>query len=244
LKSPGFAIQGELIIMTRILAVETSGLCGSVALLESCHDRVKTAGQLMLPPTQRTAQALAPSSRRLLQEVDWLPQSIDLVAVAAGPGSFTGLRIGMTMAKTWAYAVGAKILGVNTLEVLASQIPQTSGPLHTVLNAQREELFAARFLPVVSGGWDIVEPTGILAIPAWLTSLSPGDTVTGPGLTHLANALPKGVDIADQHAWQPVAENVGKVGWERFRRGEEDDLWKLVPDYYRLSAAEERKGPD
>jgi len=229
--------------MTRILAVETSGRCGSVALLESCRDRLQTAGQLMLPPTQRTARALAPSSRHLLDEVDWSPQSIDLVAVAAGPGSFTGLRIGMTMAKTWAYAVGAKILGINTLEVLASQIPQTAGPLHTVLDAQREELFAARFLPAVSGGWDMVEPTRIIAIPAWLADLSPGDTVTGPGLPHLADALPKGVEITDQHAWQPVAKNVGNVAWKRFRQGEEDDLWQLVPDYYRLSAAEERRGP-
>jgi tRNA threonylcarbamoyladenosine biosynthesis protein TsaB len=229
--------------MTRILAVETSGRSGSIALLESCHEGVQTAGQVMLPPTQRTARALAPSSQHLLEKVDWLPKSIDLVAVAAGPGSFTGLRIGMTMAKTWAYAVGAKILGVNTLEVLACPVPRTTGPLHTVLDAQREELFAAKFQPAVSGSWDMVKPTQIIAISAWMASLSPGDTVTGPGLAHLADALPKGVEIAGQHLWQPVAKNVGEIAWKRFCRGEEDDLWQLVPDYYRLSAAEERKGP-
>lgn len=230
--------------MTRILAVETSGRSGSIALLESCQEGLRTAGQAMLPATSRTARTLAPSSGNLLEEVDWSPQSIDLVAVAAGPGSFTGLRIGMTMAKTWAYAVGAKILGVNTLEVLASQVLPTTGPLYTVLDAQREELFAARFEPAESGSWDMVKPPHIIAIPAWIESLSPGETVTGPGLTHLEDSLPRGVDITEQHLWQPVAKNVGEVGWKRFCRKEEDDLWQLVPDYYRLSAAEERRGPD
>ena len=230
--------------MTRILAVETSGRSGSIALLESSQEGLRTAGQAMLPPTQRTARTLTPSSRNLLEKVDWSPKSIDLVAVAAGPGSFTGLRIGMTMAKTWAYAVGAKILGVNTLEVLASQVPPTTGPLYTVLDAQREELFAARFEPDASGSWNMVKPPHIIAIPAWIASLSPGDTVTGPGLTHLEDSLPKRVDITEQHLWQPVAKNVGEVAWKRFCRKEEDDLWQLVPDYYRLSAAEERRGPD
>jgi tRNA threonylcarbamoyl adenosine modification protein YeaZ len=83
--------------------------------------------------------------KELLHEVDWCVESINLVVVAVGPGSFTGLRIGVTTAKTLAYAVGAEVIGVNTLAVIASQAPRSDTPLWVVIDAQRGELFAAKF---------------------------------------------------------------------------------------------------
>src|SRR3972149_6836639 len=101
---------------------------------------------------QRTAQILAPGVRDLLDAHDWAPASIQLIAVAIGPGSFTGLRIGVTMAKTFAYAVGAQVIGVNTLAVLAEQARHLSGPLWTVMGDQRQALYAAKFVDGGGGG--------------------------------------------------------------------------------------------
>src|SRR5258707_1343424 len=123
----------------KILALETSGTAGSVAALEG-EQLLKTAA---LDPVQRTARTLAPAIRDLLKQVGWRPADVQLVAVTAGPGSFTGLRLGVTTAKTFAYAVGCQVLGVNTLEVIASQSPPECSLLEVVLDAQRQQLFAA-----------------------------------------------------------------------------------------------------
>ena len=79
-----------------ILALETSGKSGTVAALSEglvLHERP-------LAPHQRSAQSLAPALFACLNEVAWQPQQVDLVAVTTGPGSFTGLRVGVTTAKT------------------------------------------------------------------------------------------------------------------------------------------------
>ena len=133
----------------RILALETSGSSGSVAALEGTQLILEQP----LASGSRSAQSLAPGIDALLAEVGWSVGQIDLLAVTQGPGSFTGLRIGITTAKALAYAVGGQVIGVNTLEVIARQAPPgRAAPakqqtLWTVLDAQRGELFAARFAP-------------------------------------------------------------------------------------------------
>src|SRR5688572_10548194 len=98
----------------RIIAIETSGRHGSLAVLSGGAEDALLQCEAVLGGDQRTAQSLAPALRDLLAEVKWPPPSIGLVAVVVGPGSFTGLRIGVTTAKAFAYAVGAEIVGVNT----------------------------------------------------------------------------------------------------------------------------------
>src|SRR5438105_3971142 len=131
----------------RILGVETSGSSGSVAVL----DDEQLLATVALDPAQRTARTLAPAIRDLLTQVSWRPADVQLVAVTAGPGSFTGLRLGVTTAKTFAYAVGCQVLGVNTLEVIAAQTPRECSPLEIVLDAQRQQLFVGTLARSHSG---------------------------------------------------------------------------------------------
>jgi tRNA threonylcarbamoyladenosine biosynthesis protein TsaB len=224
----------------RIIALETSGRDGSLAALTAGADAVDVLRHVTLPGDQRTAQTLAPTLRDLLINVDWSPQEIELVAVANGPGSFTGLRIGVTTAKALAYAAGAGIVGVNTLEVLASQVPDSTVPLWTVMDAQRQELFAARFDIHRVGQHQRNAATQIVPQASWLAGLQPGDQATGPALHRLAPRLPIGVTAVPEEFWQPTAVAVGSVGWQRFSARHRDDVWKLAPRYYRPSAAEEK----
>lgn len=221
----------------RIVAIETSGRHGSVAALRGEADDALPLRQIALGGEQRTAQALVPALHELLAQVDWTPQSVELIAIAVGPGSFTGLRIGVTTAKTFAYAVGAGIIGVNTLAAMAtqarSQLAQSQEPLWTILDAQRQELFVGKFN-------DNLDDVSIIAQDAWLAQLRPGDRVIGPPLRTLASRLPAGVIALPEELWQPLATAVGQVGWRAFQSGQRDDVWKLVPHYYRLSAAEEK----
>ena len=124
-----------------ILALETTDRTGSVAVARD--DEVLL--EIGLAEDVRSAQSLAPGIRDLLARVAWQPADVDLVAVTVGPGSFTGLRIGVATAKAFAYAVGAEVLGIDTHEVLALPCPPEVSCLHTVVDAQRGQVAARRF---------------------------------------------------------------------------------------------------
>jgi tRNA threonylcarbamoyladenosine biosynthesis protein TsaB len=226
----------------QIVAVETSGRHGSVAALSEEAGKPRLLREMELAVDQRTAQTLAPALRQLLMDVRWPPQSIHLVAVAVGPGSFTGLRIGVTTAKTFAYAAGAEVLGVNTLTVLAAQAQPSSEPLWTIIEAQRQELFVAKFNGNIADALAIDCETSIVRQDIWLAQLRPGERVIGPALRRLASKLPAGVVAVEEELWQPMAATVGRVAWHAHRAGRRDNVWKLAPHYYRPSAAEEKMG--
>jgi tRNA threonylcarbamoyladenosine biosynthesis protein TsaB len=224
----------------RIIAIESSGRHGSLATLTGVGDEATLVREACLSGNQRTAQLLAPKLRQLLADVGWPPKSIDVVAIANGPGSFTGLRIGVTTAKALAYAVQAELIAVNTLEVIASQVPHSAGRLWAILDAQRQELFAARFVIGDDGRFQVDQPPQTMPQEVWLAQLQPHDRVTGPALRRLAARLPMGVIAASEDMWEPTATATGQLAWQAYCRGQRDDLWKLAPAYFRLSAAEEK----
>jgi tRNA threonylcarbamoyladenosine biosynthesis protein TsaB len=183
---------------------------------------------------------LAPALRDLLNKVGWAAQSIELVSVTSGPGSFTGLRIGVTTAKTLAYAVGSEIIGVDTLDVLAAQAKSPAGRLWPIIDAQRQEVFTAAFEVSQDGVPRRVGDTVVMKQENWLAELRAGDCVTGPRLRTLAARLPADITAAPEDVWQPTAATVGQVAWQAYQAGQRDDVWKLLPNYHRLSAAEEK----
>jgi tRNA threonylcarbamoyladenosine biosynthesis protein TsaB len=225
----------------RILAIETSGHGGMLAALEGADSGTQLLREVRLEGG-RTAQVLAPTLEKLLAEVGWPPRAVELVAVANGPGSFTGLRIGVTTAKTFAYAAGAQIQAVDTLDVLAAQTPWANAKLWTILDAQRQELFVARF--GLRDGHTVRElETHIVPQAGWVESLHMGERVTGPALAKLRTPLPPNVIALPESYWQPTAAGVGEVAWREYQSGKRDDLWEVVPNYFRLSAAEEKRAP-
>jgi tRNA threonylcarbamoyladenosine biosynthesis protein TsaB len=227
-----------------VLALETSALAGSVAVL----DGERLLGQRQLATDRRSAQTLAPAIQDLLAGCGLAPKQINLVATTIGPGSFTGLRVGVTTAKTWAYAVGCDVIGLDTLDVVAEQaaelrVQHSGGELHAVMDAQRQELYLARYVgQAASLSLCRSEPNRIVPAAQWLSSLTPGTVVTGPGLRRITDRLPAGVIAAEATVYEPQAVTVGRMALAEHRRGRRDDLWKLAPAYLRPSAAEEKAG--
>ncbi len=221
----------------RILAFDTSLRFGSLATLEGNASEVNLLAERLLPHHQRSAQTLLPELSHLCSECDWQPTQIELISVTIGPGSFTGLRIGVTAAKALAFAVGAKLVGVHTLTALAASVANSAGRLWTVLDAQRQELFVASFM-----GEELppTPETQILSIEDWIAKLKPGDSVVGPPLARIGDRIPSEIHVVEENLWQPQARYVGKVGYDLFCSGIEMDLMQLVPNYYRKSAAEEK----
>jgi tRNA threonylcarbamoyladenosine biosynthesis protein TsaB len=221
----------------RILALETSGTQGSVAILESGV----LLAQAELPLPRRSAQSLIPAVAEQLAAVGWKPVDVQLVAVTQGPGSFTGLRVGVTAAKTLAYAVGAEVLGVDTLEVVAAQSSVENSQLWAVMDAQREQLFAALFRQENDGMLIVLQATHLVDADRWLAELESSVAVSGPAVCRLTARLPATAVTTPQETWLPMAGAVGRLAWRDYLAGRRDDLWKLTPNYFRTSAAEEKK---
>lgn len=219
----------------KILALESSVTSGTVAALEDQH----CLRELELPPGQQTARLLVPCIRDLLDEVGWSARELDLVAATTGPGSFTGLRLGVTTAKTLAYAAGAEMLGLNTLEVIAAASPAEVRQVTVVVDAQRQQLYAGK-LARSGDDWEWQSPTEIVDIKGWLKGLEPAEHVSGPGLKKVRAQLPPQVEVLPEACWQPQAATVGALAGRKFQQGERQDVWGLVPHYFRKPAAEEK----
>ncbi|QDV77748.1 tRNA (adenosine(37)-N6)-threonylcarbamoyltransferase complex dimerization subunit type 1 TsaB [Botrimarina mediterranea] len=215
----------------RWLAIETSGLFGSVAAGVVTDAGCELAAARPLPRDARSARTLAPAIQSLLSELGWAPSELAAVAIAVGPGSFTGLRVGVTTAKTLAWAAGAAAIGVDTLDALAEATgpPQEpTGRLWTLLDAQRGEMFVADF-DAVEGAWERHRGTWRATTETLKAELCPRDRVVGP-----AAAAFGGEPI------EPTAGAVLQVAWRRWRDGAADSVFALAPQYHRLSAAEEK----
>jgi tRNA threonylcarbamoyladenosine biosynthesis protein TsaB len=222
----------------RILALETSTQRGDVALLSSRH----LVANGRLAADEMSSKMLVPTIHRLLSEANWRPDELELVAVGTGPGSFTGLRIGVMVAKTLAYTVGAEIVSVDTLRAIASHSKIESEPVWVVLDAQRKQLFSQPFQCEVGGDPIATEQRQLIDAEQWLSQLSEGQRITGPGLIKLQDRLPSFAALVDQTLWTPAAETVGRLALADYERGHRDDRWSLTPDYGRSSAAEEKLG--
>ena len=216
-----------------------------MALLEN-HS---LSAELPLNAEQRSARSLAPAIAEVLAIAGRRTADVQLVAVTVGPGSFTSLRVGVTTAKAFAYAVGAEVLGVETLEAIAAETLLATGEpdidglmIAAAIDAQRGDVYAARFR--ASGNQlDRLAPTAICPAGEWLASLESGWQATGPALESLAARLTAGVRTAPRPAWMPTAATVGRLAAAKYAAGCRDDLWTLAPVYLRKSAAEEKRGP-
>src|SRR5438093_6094540 len=98
----------------RLLILDTSGKGGLVAVARG----ETVLGELRLEETRRHARDVAPFTSRLLREQGWQPRNLDGVLVSSGPGSYTGLRVGVMAAKTLAYATGCALIGVETCSAI------------------------------------------------------------------------------------------------------------------------------
>lgn len=221
----------------RILALESTDLAGSVA---TWHEG-RLVCELALAAGQRSAQSLAPGIVAVLAQSGWRPAEVGLMAVTVGPGSFTGLRVGVTTAKAFAYACGASVVGLDTLEVLAAAVPCTAASrLAAAVDAQRGDVVAGTFVPDGADGWIAEAPARLIDWQTWLDGLPDGAAVASPLLRKRAADVPARLVLTPQSHWTPRAGVVARLAEMRLNEGRLDDVWQLAPRYSRPSAAEEK----
>lgn len=219
-----------------ILALETSGFGGSIALLNGDE----LLGERILDAQRRHAQTLVPEVLSLLQEHGRQATDCELIAISTGPGSFTGLRVGITFAKTMSYATGAKVAAVPTFPCLAAGCPDDVARVQVIMNAQRQEFFVGRFERTDGLDWVESRPLSIERVADWQQKLEPADVVTGPGVEPIAAEIATHCRVLLPEFWQPQAKWVGRLGYRMSQLEQLTTGWELSPLYVRKSAAEEK----
>ncbi|OAI57483.1 hypothetical protein AYO47_01685 [Planctomyces sp. SCGC AG-212-M04] len=219
------------------VGLETSGQVGSVAILRG-DDLI---GERTIGDTgRRHARTLISELDDLLNSLGIAPKSVDHVAVSIGPGSFTGLRVGIVAAKTWGFVTGAKLTAVGTFDAVAAALPVSTATAWVIDDALRGEVFVQKFQADL-GRWRVANEPRIAALDQWLTETAAGDVVSGPAASKwpddIANAK---LVVAPVELQRPTAAMVARCGLEKARAGEFTDPFALIPLYIRRSAAEEK----
>lgn len=223
----------------KILAFESSAKAASTALLSD--------GLLLAEYTQNSGQThsrtLMQMAKDMLTSCDLTPQDIGAVAVAAGPGSFTGVRIGVAAAKGFSWGRELPCYGVSTLEAMARGAAITDGVFCCCMDARRAQVYNAVFEKTGSELVRLREDRAISLddLCEDLQNIEKPIFLVGDGAelcyTTLLERLPR-LTLLPEHLRQQRASGAALAAWEKIGRGERGDAGSLTPNYLRLSQAE------
>jgi len=231
-----------------ILAVDTSTRMGSAAILRNSEVLAEVSGYEETPYSSRIFRDVALLQDRAACTLD----QIDLFAVASGPGSFTGLRVGLTAVKAWAEIYRKPIAAVSGLEAIAVEALADGASEETwiapFLDARRGQLFGAIYGRQAgeSGSLSLQTDESILSIEEFLEMLKgrsgehvhlASSTPDALPASRLAEAMPAARVIPVSAA---LASTIGRLGRERANRGEVVDAMRLDANYVRRSDAESK----
>ena len=222
----------------RILAADTCTSSGSIAFL----DGEQTVLEWTLLTAQTHNRRLLKTIHSLLHEAGWTLDDIDAFAVTRGPGSFTGLRIGLTTLKTLAWALGKPFIAVTSLEALAAPFALGSLPVCSLLDAQKQQVYWGRFLPDGKGSMSLTDPYEVLAAKALTERISARTIFCGNGWMTYGELLKRELGELAVAAPSPFhlirASFVAQIAASRLSGGQADDPASSVPLYIRPSEAE------
>ncbi len=219
-----------------ILAFETSAKAASVALMED--------GTLLGECYQNTglthSQTLMKMAQDLLESCGLTPEQVDGVAVAAGPGSFTGVRIGVAAAKGFAWGGEKPCWGVSTLEAMARSLGAWQGYVCPVMDARRSQVYNALYR-VDQGVLTCIAPDRAISLEELgkeLEALEGPVFLVGDGsqLTH--SRFPQLI-LPPEHKMHQRAAGVALAAFAK--EGDPGDPASLIPNYLRLSQAERER---
>ena len=225
-----------------ILAFETSAKAASVALMKE--------GKLLGESYQNTglthSQTLMVMARDLLTTCGYTPQQVEAVAVAAGPGSFTGIRIGVAAAKGFAWGGGIPCYGVSTLEAMALSLGIYDGYVLPVMDARRSQVYNALFLAEGGKLTRMTEDRAIALadLAAELKNLQKPVFLVGDGSNLCYNTLLEeipGLVLPPEHRLHQRASGVVLAAEAQIRQGIPGNGAELTPNYLRMSQAERER---
>ena len=222
----------------RTLAIETSDAIGGVA----AWDRGRVLAEQMFSQPMNHGQELFPAVQDLVAGVGWTPRTPELIAVSIGPGSYTGLRVGLASAKMLSYAIDAPLIGVPTFDALIRNVPGTLRVASPMIDAKRGQVYFCLY-EWTDDRWHRRSDLSVAAPNEAVRKLPAGTTVFGSGAEKYVDAChAAGMAVAvDAALAQAKPGVVAELGEALYTAGQRTDRDALVPLYLRKPEAEENK---
>jgi tRNA threonylcarbamoyladenosine biosynthesis protein TsaB len=227
-----------------LLAIDTSTKQAGIALYEGARGLV---AEYNWHSANRHTEELMPAVAQMLAQAGVAPGALRAVAVALGPGSFTGLRVGLAAAKGLALAHGLTLLGIPTLDVVAYPHQAQPVPIIAVLQAGRGRIYWAPYAHGPSG-WAAQEPPGLSTVPELAnTVVRPmmfvGELTGADQETLISWAGRPRVNFLPAALTMRRGGYLAELGWARFGAGDSDDPASLSPIYLQQSDGTFGPGP-
>jgi tRNA threonylcarbamoyladenosine biosynthesis protein TsaB len=229
----------------KILAIETSTMLGGIAIMDDLSGLI---AEVRLNVKSTHSERLMTEIAHVLKQAELKVSDIDVFAIAIGPGSFTGLRIGLSTVKGFSYATGKPIVSVPTLEALAWNFPYCRHPVCTMLDARKKEVYSALFK------WEDGEFTRLIdevsirinrVLEDIKLSSDKKIVFTGEGAIlykdKIIEVMGNKAIFASPEKIVPSPANIASIGIKKAIKGEFSEPVSLVPFYIRRSEAELKK---
>ena len=193
--------------------------------------------EYILPSGSSRYSGLMPSLDDLLTRAGLVPQELGGLAVAVGPGSFTGIRVGLSMIKGLSESLAIPLVGVSTLEAMASQVSHVNYDICPLVASRKGEVFTALFRWSKRGELLRVKEDTCVRITDIVTILETTTVFIGNNFAQQGHALIEqfGTDTlcAPANLWTLRASSIGILGFRRLRNGDSHNSSELVPTYVR-----------
>lgn len=223
-----------------ILAIDTSTLVMGVAVL----DNERVLGEVTTNMRKDHSVRLMPTVARLLEELRIPVSDLDLIAVASGPGSYTGVRIGVTTAKTIAWSRNLPLIGISSLAVLAMNGMRFNGKIAPLFDARRDRVYTGLFQGTESGEVRTVRNERVIPLDEWLEALKEEGPVLFLGddvhtfRQRIGEALGKNAFFGFAPENVPRASCLGRLALARWKREGKGEGPAFTPSYLQLAEAE------
>jgi len=223
----------------KVLAIDTSSVVATCAVL----DEEKLLGEYTLNQDMTHSERLIPMVKTLMDSLKLKPENIDLFAGSVGPGSFTGLRIGLATIKGLAHVVDKSVIGISTLEALAFNVP-FDGIVIPIMDARRDRVYTGIYRWENGKLINIMKPT-ILNINELLDIVdSKYEKVlfNGDGTLVFKDRIDE--KLKDKALYAPIslnmakASSIGELALLKWEEGSQENYFNLSPDYLRESQAQ------
>src|SRR5690554_825254 len=228
----------------RVIGIDTSTALGALGLIDGAHTLFDQSMSVRPGGAERFPVLI----KKALTNIGLTPENLDLVVVGAGPGSYTGVRVGITIAKGMAFALGLPMVGVSTLYGLAANASGRPGLICPLLNSRRDEVYAALYFRrettltevFPAGAWSVGELCAYLQDQMASTPiLFVGEAVVSARET-ISKALGAWAVFGEEQENLVNGTTLARLGLAKWERTNRNELYTCLPLYLKRTEAEVR----
>jgi tRNA threonylcarbamoyladenosine biosynthesis protein TsaB len=220
----------------KVLLLETSGSSGIVALAFGSN----IVSHRVLEIAKKHVSDMAPAIAEMLKECGWEAKNLDAIATGIGPGSYTGLRIGLMSSRTLSMMTGARLLGISTFEILAQHFLEVGhAKVEIIADAQQDKIYAQHF---ENNNSQLISASElkIVSTAEWVANRDISFAIAGPGVPKVIPLVPANQGMVVEQSGDINKESFLALALKKLFSHHSDDPLSLQPLYLRRSSAEEQ----